>query len=48
MKTREGVPSAPPTGVRAQAVDSSVVKVWWYPPDPQKINGINQVTQDDS
>ncbi len=42
VKTREGVPSAAPTGVRAQAVDSSVVRVWWYPPDPQKINGINQ------
>ncbi|XP_059099411.1 protein sidekick-like isoform X3 [Tigriopus californicus] len=42
VKTREGVPSAPPTGVRAQAVDSTVVRVWWYPPDPQKINGINQ------
>ena len=42
VKTREGVPSASPTGVRAQAVDSSVIKVWWSPPDPQKINGINQ------
>ncbi len=42
VKTREGVPSAPPKGVRAQAIDSSVARVWWYPPDPQKINGINQ------
>jgi protein sidekick len=42
VKTREGVPRAPPTNVRAQAVDSTVVRVWWYPPDPQKINGINQ------
>ena len=42
VKTREGVPSAPPTNIRAQAVESSIVRVWWYPPDPQKINGINQ------
>ena len=32
VKTREGVPSASPTGVRAQAVESSVIKVWWSPP----------------
>ena len=43
LKTREGVPSAPPTNVRAEAVSSSRVQVWWLPPDPQKINGINQV-----
>ena len=42
VKTREGVPSAPPTNIRAQAAESSIVRVWWYPPDPQKINGINQ------
>ena len=42
VKTREGVPSAAPTDVRAQALDSSTIKVWWLPPDPQKINGINQ------
>ena len=42
MKTREGVPEAAPTNIRAQATGSSTVKVWWLPPDPQKINGINQ------
>uniref|UniRef100_A0A0K2T3X4 Protein sidekicklike [Megachile rotundata] n=1 Tax=Lepeophtheirus salmonis TaxID=72036 RepID=A0A0K2T3X4_LEPSM len=42
LKTREGVPYSAPSGVRAQAIDSSVVRVWWLPPDPQKINGINQ------
>ena len=42
VKTREGVPSASPTDIRAQALDSSTVRVWWLPPDPQKINGINQ------
>merc|ERR1719266_3228743 len=38
----EGVPSAAPTNLRAQAIGSQAVKVWWLPPDPQKINGINQ------
>ena len=42
VKTREGVPSAAPTNIRAQAIESSVIRVWWFPPDPQKINGINQ------
>ena len=42
VKTREGVPSAPPKDVRAQALDPTTVRVWWFPPDPQKINGINQ------
>ena len=42
IKTREGVPEAAPTNIRAQATGSSTVKVWWQPPDPQKINGINQ------
>ena len=42
IKTREGVPSAAPTNLRAQAIGSRAVQVWWLPPDPQKINGINQ------
>eukprot|EP00090_Calanus_glacialis_P041134 TRINITY_DN7227_c0_g1_i2.p1 TRINITY_DN7227_c0_g1~~TRINITY_DN7227_c0_g1_i2.p1 ORF type:complete len:2186 (-),score=220.82 TRINITY_DN7227_c0_g1_i2:579-7136(-) len=41
-KTREGVPEAAPTNIRAPAVGSTAVKVTWLPPDPQKINGINQ------
>lgn len=36
------VPEAPPTNVKAKAVNSTAVKVWWKPPNPQKINGINQ------
>lgn len=24
------------------AVNSTAIKVWWKPPNPQKINGINQ------
>ncbi|XP_032667405.1 protein sidekick isoform X2 [Odontomachus brunneus] len=42
IKTKEGVPEAPPTNVRAEAVNSTAVKVLWKPPNPQKINGINQ------
>ncbi|XP_015175534.1 PREDICTED: protein sidekick isoform X1 [Polistes dominula] len=42
IKTKEGVPEAPPTNVRAKAINSTAVKVWWKPPNPQKINGINQ------
>ncbi|XP_039313553.1 protein sidekick isoform X8 [Solenopsis invicta] len=42
IKTREGVPEAPPTNVKTKAVNSTAVKVWWKPPNPQKINGINQ------
>ncbi|KAG7208959.1 hypothetical protein KM043_015128 [Ampulex compressa] len=42
IKTKEGVPEAPPTHVRAKAINSTAVKVWWKPPNPQKINGINQ------
>ncbi|RLU19110.1 hypothetical protein DMN91_009468, partial [Ooceraea biroi] len=32
IKTKEG----------AKAINSTAVKVWWKPPNPQKINGINQ------
>ncbi|KAJ8687397.1 hypothetical protein QAD02_023191 [Eretmocerus hayati] len=42
IKTKEGVPEAPPTDVRVKAMNSTAVKVWWRPPNPQKINGINQ------
>lgn len=42
IKTREGVPEASPTEVRTEPVNSTAVRVWWKPPDPQKINGINQ------
>jgi hypothetical protein len=36
------VPEAPPVNVRAEPLTSTAVQVWWKPPDPQKINGINQ------
>lgn len=33
---------APPTGVRVKAINSTAIRVWWTPPNPQQINGINQ------
>ncbi|XP_043206047.1 protein sidekick-like, partial [Amphibalanus amphitrite] len=42
VKTREGVPEAAPTAVKAEPVSSTSVRVSWIPPDPQLINGINQ------
>uniref|UniRef100_A0A182ITM4 Uncharacterized protein n=1 Tax=Anopheles atroparvus TaxID=41427 RepID=A0A182ITM4_ANOAO len=42
IKTKEGIPEAPPTDVRVQALNSTAVRVWWTPPNPQQINGINQ------
>ncbi|XP_050535550.1 protein sidekick isoform X2 [Daktulosphaira vitifoliae] len=42
IKTKEGVPEATPLEVVARPLNSTSVQVWWKPPDPQKINGINQ------
>ncbi|KZC09696.1 Protein sidekick [Dufourea novaeangliae] len=42
IKTKEGVPEAPPTNIRAKPINSTAIMVWWKPPNPQKINGINQ------
>uniref|UniRef100_A0A182KGT8 Fibronectin type-III domain-containing protein n=1 Tax=Anopheles christyi TaxID=43041 RepID=A0A182KGT8_9DIPT len=42
IKTKEGVPEAPPTGVRVQPINSTTIRIWWTPPNPQQINGINQ------
>lgn len=36
------VPEAPPTNVKTEAINSTAIQVWWKPPHPQKINGINQ------
>jgi len=36
------VPEAPPVNIHAEPLNSTAVQVWWKPPDPQKINGINQ------
>lgn len=43
IKTKEGVPEAAPDSVRCEAANSTAIRVWWTPPNPQKINGINQV-----
>lgn len=42
IKTKEGVPEAPPDNIKAKAINSTAVLVSWNPPNPQKINGINQ------
>ncbi|KAI5697514.1 hypothetical protein M8J75_011594 [Diaphorina citri] len=42
IKTKEGVPEAPPTNVKVKSINSTAVQVLWKPPNPQKINGINQ------
>ncbi|KPJ21065.1 Protein sidekick [Papilio machaon] len=42
IKTKEGVPEAAPDNVRCEAFNSTGITVWWTPPNPQKINGINQ------
>ncbi|XP_050437025.1 protein sidekick isoform X2 [Adelges cooleyi] len=42
IKTKEGIPEAAPLEVVARPLNSTSVQVWWKPPDPQKINGINQ------
>lgn len=42
IKTKEGIPEAPPTNVRVRPINSTTVKVSWKPPNPQQINGINQ------
>jgi protein sidekick len=36
------VPEAPPGNVKVEALNSTAVLVRWEPPNPQKINGINQ------
>ncbi|XP_053624713.1 protein sidekick isoform X3 [Plodia interpunctella] len=42
IKTKEGIPEAPPDSVRCDPYNSTAITVWWTPPNPQKINGINQ------
>lgn len=42
VRTREGVPQAAPSGLRADALNSTAVQVRWRPPDPQLVNGLNQ------
>uniref|UniRef100_A0A6P7F6S0 Protein sidekick n=1 Tax=Diabrotica virgifera virgifera TaxID=50390 RepID=A0A6P7F6S0_DIAVI len=42
IKTKEGVPEAPPIIKKVKPLNSTSIQIWWTPPDPQKINGINQ------
>uniref|UniRef100_A0A8D9FE64 Protein sidekick n=1 Tax=Cacopsylla melanoneura TaxID=428564 RepID=A0A8D9FE64_9HEMI len=42
IKTKEGIPEAPPTNVKVKSINSTAIHVFWKPPNPQKINGINQ------
>lgn len=42
VRTLEGRPTIPPSGVVASAVSSTSVQLSWMPPNPQHINGINQ------
>ncbi|XP_064623842.1 protein sidekick-2-like isoform X2 [Lineus longissimus] len=42
VRTKEGSPTAAPRNVKATALNSTSIKVTFSPPDPQKINGINQ------
>jgi protein sidekick len=41
IKTK-GVPEALPVNIRIKAINSTAIKIWWKPPNPQQINGINQ------
>ncbi|XP_012587401.1 PREDICTED: protein sidekick-1 isoform X2 [Condylura cristata] len=40
--TLQGVPTAPPQNVQAEAVNSTTIQFLWKPPPQQFINGINQ------
>ncbi|ELK17437.1 Protein sidekick-1 [Pteropus alecto] len=40
--TLQGVPTAPPQNVQAEAVNSTAIRFLWNPPPQQFINGINQ------
>ncbi|XP_075926010.1 LOW QUALITY PROTEIN: protein sidekick-2-like [Petromyzon marinus] len=40
--TLEGVPTAPPDRVRAEAINSTTIHVTWFPPNSHFIHGVNQ------
>ena len=41
VRTAEGRPTAPPTDVTGQPVSGTEIRLTWWPPNPQKINGRN-------
>ena len=42
VRTKEGKPAAPVRNLKAEAINSRKIQVYWILPDPQLINGINQ------
>lgn len=42
VRTKEGKPASQVRNLKAEAINSTSIKVTWIPPDPQLINGINQ------
>lgn len=42
VRTKEGKPDRSPQEVFAESLNSSVIRVNWSPPPPNRINGINQ------
>jgi protein sidekick len=42
VKTKEGIPEAPPRDVKVKVLNSTSVLISWNAPNPQQINGINQ------
>ncbi|CAM9401214.1 unnamed protein product [Lampetra planeri] len=40
--TLEGVPTAPPERVRAEAINSTTIHVTWFPPSSHFVHGVNQ------
>ena len=42
VRTKEGRPAAQVRALLAEAINSTAIRVQWFSPDPQLINGINQ------
>lgn len=42
VKTKEGIPLAPPRSVAVEPLSSTSIEVHWMPPLPWMVNGINQ------
>ena len=43
MRTNEGTPTQPPRQLDVVAASSTSLSITWYQPNPQHINGVNQV-----
>lgn len=42
IKTKEGVPETAPIVIKVEPKSSTSIEIHWLPPNPQRINGINQ------